>query len=404
MSWNGPDGPAAAVRLPVIPPAVTRKHGVHGLVFTLVVAGALLLGAGILALVLLASGRPEAVAIGFLLAVLPVVPLVAAYAWLDRYEPEPVRLLVTAFGWGAVVATAAALLFQWADQLVNGSEEIWSAVVIAPITEEAAKGLFVLMLLWSRRHVIDGVLDGLVYAGFVGVGFAFTENIFYFAGAYTGGPEFGEGGVAAATSLFVLRGVFSPFAHPLFTSAIGIGVGLAVTTRNPVVRMGAPVLGYVVAVALHAAWNGSAMLYAGQLFLLTYLFAMVPGFLVLVGLALWFRVREGTMLIIAMNDLARQGYLRPEEVPWLVRLPARRSARANAALRGGPEAEQLMREYQQQAIELATLHNRVLRGTAPADYAQRGALMAHRLGALQAHLRYPTHARPTAPRHRQGWA
>ena len=46
----------------------------------------------------------------------PVGPVIASFLWLDRYEPEPVRLLVTAFFWGAVVATAAALVLQALDQ------------------------------------------------------------------------------------------------------------------------------------------------------------------------------------------------------------------------------------------------------------------------------------------------
>jgi RsiW-degrading membrane proteinase PrsW (M82 family) len=389
----------------VIPPALTRKHGVRGVLFTVIVAVALLVGAAILAVVLLAIGRPEAIAIGLLLAILPVGPLVACYLWLDRYEPEPVRLLALAFAWGALVATGAALVLQTADSILNESDLIWSAVVIAPITEEAGKGIFVLLLLWSRRHVIDGVLDGLVYAGLVGIGFAFTENILYFAGAYTGGPDLGPGGIESATTLFVLRGIFSPFAHPLFTSAIGIGVGVMVSTRSPALRVVAPVAGYVVAVGLHAAWNLSAFLEDGQYFLLTYLFAMVPGFFVLVGLAIWFRVREGSILSRALADLARRGYVHPDEVPWLVQLPAaRRTARANAALRGGPAAAHLMREYQQQAIEFAALHNRVMRGTAPKDFAERGAQMAWRLAALRAHLMLPQHAAPSWPRHRAGWA
>ena len=186
---------------------------------------------------------------------------------------------------------------------------------MAPLTEEAGKGVFVLLLLWARRHVIDGILDGLVYAGLVGVGFAFTENILYFAGAFTGGPDLGPGGLASATSLFVLRGIFSPFAHPLFTSAIGIGVGVMVAPRSPALRVAAPVAGYAVAVLLHAAWNGSAFLCDGAFFVLTYFCAMVPGFLVLVGLAVWFRVREGAMLSRALDDLARRGYLPRTEVP-----------------------------------------------------------------------------------------
>ncbi len=406
MTWTAGDGPGPAlgVHAPVIPPALTRKHGVRGVLFSVVVALALLAGALVMAVVLLAVGRPEAVAIGFVLAILPVGPLVACYLWLDRYEPEPVRLLVVAFAWGALVATGAAILLQAADALLNDSSVVWSAVVMAPITEEAGKGIFVLLLLWSRRHVIDGVLDGLVYAGLVGIGFAFTENILYFAGAYAGDGDLGPGGIGSATSLFVLRGIFSPFAHPLFTSAIGIGVGIMVSTRSRGLRIVAPLVGYVVAVLLHAAWNGSAFLDGGRFFVLTYLFAMVPGFLVLVGLALWFRVREGGILAAAMGDLARQGYIHPDEVPWLVRLPARRSARNNAAVRGGPTAARLMREYQQQAIEFAALHNRVLRGTAPQDFADRGALMAHRLAALRAHLMLPQHAAQSWPQHRGGWS
>jgi hypothetical protein len=271
-----------------------------------------------------------------------------------------------------------------------------SAVLVAPVTEEAGKGLFIVLLLWLRRHVIDGLLDGLVYAGVVGVGFAFTENILYYAGAYAGGPGFGDGGADAATGLFVLRGVFSPFAHPLFTSMIGLGVGLAVSTRSRTLRFVAPVVGYVVAVCLHAAWNGSAFINGGRLFVLTYVFAMVPGLLVVVGLALWFRVREGRMLNQSLVDLARRGYLHPSELPWLTGLPARRTARAQAARWGGPGAAEIMRDYQQQAIQLATLHNRVLRGTAPPDYAHRGAAMAQRLAALRSHVTQP-------PRPAAGW-
>ena len=219
-----------------------------------------------------------------------------------------------------------------------------------------------LLLLWLRRHVIHGVLDGLVYAGLVGIGFAFTENILYFAGAYAGEMGLGPGGFGAATTIFVVRGVFSPFAHPLFTSAIGIGAGIMVGSRRRWLRWLAPLIGYVVAVGLHAAWNGSAFLADGRFFPLTYFFAMVPGFFALVGLAIWFRVREGRMLTRSLTDLAHRGYLDLAEVPWLVRPPARRTARRNARRRGGPEAERTLREYQRQAIELAVLHDHVMRG------------------------------------------
>jgi RsiW-degrading membrane proteinase PrsW (M82 family) len=401
MSWTSGEQPHAPYGLPAVPPPLRLRTGLGGVLFVVLVAVALVLGAAVIALVLLAAGRPDAIVVGLVLAALPVGPLIACYLWLDRYEPEPTVFLALAFGWGALVATGGALVVQTLNQAVNGGGEVVSAVLVAPVTEEAGKGLFILLLLWLRRHVIDGLLDGLVYAGVVGIGFAFTENILYYAGAYTGGPGFGNGGADAATGLFVVRGIFSPFAHPLFTSMTGIGVGIAVSTRSRTLRFVAPVAGYVVAVCLHAAWNGSAFLNGGRGFVLTYLFAMVPGLLVAVGLAVWFRVREGRMLNRSLVDLAQRGYLHPRELAWLTGLPARRTARAQAARWGGPGAAEVMRDYQQQAIQLATLHNRVLRGTAPPDYAARGAAMAQRLAALRSHVAQPH--RPSAGLAQQVW-
>ena len=104
---------------------------------------------------------------------------------------------------------------------------------MAPVTEEATKGLFLLLLLWWRRAELDGVLDGIVYAGMVGIGFAFIENILYLAAAYNGTDGIGPGGTSALTATFVVRCLFSPFAHPFFTAFTGIGVGIAVGTRTP---------------------------------------------------------------------------------------------------------------------------------------------------------------------------
>ena len=180
-----------------VPPGLLRRPRRRGsALFTVVVSLLLLAGAGVMCLVLVLSNAPAALAVGVVLAALPVGPVIASFLWLDRYEPEPVRLLVLAFFWGAVVATAAALVLQALDQFVLGTPDTWSAAIVAPITEEGAKGLFILLLLWFRRRVIDGVLDGIVYAGLVGVGFAFTENILYLGAAYMGGHGSGPGGLA----------------------------------------------------------------------------------------------------------------------------------------------------------------------------------------------------------------
>ncbi len=392
MNWAAGTGPEQAIKPlpPAVPPALLKRpRRRENLLFTVLVSVALLLGACVMALVLLAADAPGAIVVGVILAALPVGPLVACYLWLDRYEPEPISLLGLAFGWGAFVATAVALVLQTIDQYFVGTSEDWSAAIVAPITEEFTKGIFIVLLLWFRRHELDGILDGLVYAGLVGVGFAFTENILYLAGAYIGGDGVGPGGIDAATGIFVLRGVFSPFAHPLFTSFVGIGVGIAVTTRKPALRVVAPLLGYLIAVGLHAAWNASAFFHDGSAFILTYVFAMVPAFLLLVGFAVWARRKESAILTRALTDAAHRGLVGHAEVPWLVRLPARRSARRYARLVGGPLAERVMREYQQEAIELAFLHNRYLRGLAPRDAGPRGSAMVQRLATLRPYVQFP---------------
>ncbi len=128
----------------------------------------------------------------------------------------------------------------------TGSGGDRSAVFVAPPVEEFAKGSVILLLALVRRKEFDGIIDGLVYAGMVGVGFAFTENILYYGRIFRQlSEEVGsDEGLRGAFVLFVIRGLISPFAHPLFTSFTAIGIGIAVRHRSTIVRFLAPVVGY----------------------------------------------------------------------------------------------------------------------------------------------------------------
>ncbi|HET7303109.1 MAG TPA: PrsW family intramembrane metalloprotease [Segeticoccus sp.] len=362
-------------------------------VFTALVGTVMFVGAGVMALVLLAAGAPGAIAIGVVLAALPVGPLIASYLWLDRYEPEPRSLLLLGLGWGAFVATSAALFLQAFDAFALGSSKSTQSVLVAPLTEEAAKGLFIVLLLVYRRAELDGILDGIVYAGMVGIGFAFTENILYLSQAYIGDNAH-AGGIEETVFTFVVRGVFSPFAHPFFTAFTGIGVGIAVAARSRAVQVAAPVVGYLVAVGAHALWNAALLLDAGAGAVGTYLMLMVPAFLFLVGFAIWSRRREGSLLAAALTDCARHGFLDANEVPWLTRIPARRACRQHAAAVGGEAALTAMKLYQTEAIELGFLHHRFLRGTAPRDYRELGEAHVQRMFLLRPHLVWPPTAVP----------
>ncbi len=361
--------------------------------FTVAVTAAVILGALAMAAVLLASGAPRALALGVVLAALPVGPVIACYLWLDRYEPEPRSLLLLGLGWGAFVATTAALFLQAFDAFAFGGTEAHQSIVVAPLTEELAKGLFILLLLLFRRAELDGVLDGIVYAGMVGVGFAFTENILYLASAYIGEGD-APGGLSDAVALFVVRGVFSPFAHPFFTAFTGIGIGIAVTSRRRAVQVLAPLAGYALAVCAHGIWNAALLLEGGSAALASYFLVMVPAFLLMVAFAIWARRREGVLLATSLTDCARRGFLEPFEVPWLTRLPARRVSRRHAERVGGEPALEAMKAYQTEAIELGFLHYRYLRGTPPAHYGELGQEHVRRMFELRPHLIWPT-SQPT---------
>jgi RsiW-degrading membrane proteinase PrsW (M82 family) len=356
--------------------------------FTTWVGVSVFAGAGVMALILLAAGAPNAIALGMVLAALPVGPLLGVYLWLDRYEPEPRSLLLLGLGWGAFVATSAAIFLQAFDAFAFGSGEATQSVLVAPLTEEGAKGLFILLLLFYRRAELDGILDGIVYAGMVGIGFAFMENILYLSQAYIG-DENHVGSIESAVFLFVVRGIFSPFAHPFFTAFFGIGVGIAVSSRRRAVQVIAPLIGYLLAVGAHASWNAAMLLNDGRGALTTYLLLMVPAFLAFSGFAIWARRREGVLLATALTDCARRGFLDASEVPWLARIPARRACREHAERVAGQDGLRAMRAYQSEAIELGFLHHRYLRGTAPSNYAELGDEHVRQMFALRPRLVWP---------------
>lgn len=349
--------------------------------FTVVVALVAALAAIPTGLVILLAGGGPIVFVAACFALVPVGPVVAAYLWLDRYEPEPKVLLALGLAWGACVATFMALVAQEVGTIILSLSEQAGAVVVAPLTEEFAKGLFLVLLLAWRRHELDGVLDGLVYAGMVGVGFAFTENVLYLATAWNG-TDGAPGGMVGLTTTFVIRCLASPFAHPFFTGMTGIGIGLAIQSRRAAGRLGWPLLGYLLAVLCHAAWNTSATLAGGQGFVAAYVIVMLPAFLLLVAFALWIRGREAILLTAALQDAAARGFLPAAAIPFVVDLRQRRAARRHAQLVGGKPAVRVLRDYQQAAIELGYLHHRFLRGTAPRDFGPRGQAFVELLQRL----------------------
>lgn len=335
---------------------------------------------GILAVVLLiiigSSVGGTALLVGLLLAFVPVLPVLSTFLWIDRYEPEPRGFIVFSVVWGASVAALLALLANKASITVisaawgsNGRDI--TAVWVAPWIEEAAKGAAVVLVWVLRRREFDGVIDGIVIAGLSGLGFAFMENILYFGRAFaTGQAGHGSvGGVFLVGAVFMLRAVFAPFAHPMFTAAFGVGLGLAAQSTRRWPQVTAPVLGFLGAVALHVGWNYSVAT-GLRGFVTAYVVVMAPVFLAFVGLVMWERRREQAIITRHLPAYVAAGWFSAAEVRQIASLQARQWAHRSAARAKGRRAATAAKEYHHVATELAFLRHRACRGTAGADFQE----------------------------------
>ncbi|MER6105558.1 PrsW family intramembrane metalloprotease [Streptomyces sp. NPDC001832] len=297
-----------------------------------------LCGLAILALVRDQTGT-EGFLVGLGLAVLPVPLLMAAFRWLDRVEPAPWRNLLFSFAWGAFAAALIAIIAnsfatRWiaaATADPSGANTL-GATVIAPVIEESAKAAAVLLIFLFRRREFNGIVDGVVIAGFTASGFAFTENILYLGTAFGEDQQIGASGVVSVTAAtFFVRAVMSPFAHPLFTVLTGIGFGLAAVSarRRRIRRIVLPLLGLVLAMGMHALWNGSAS-FGPYGFYAVYWVFMVPVFGLVTWLAIWSRQRELRALSAELPAYAAAGWLTPAEPLALSSMRARGMAREAA--------------------------------------------------------------------------
>ncbi len=316
-----------------------------------------------LIVILLTALNPVGAAIGFVLSSIAMTIVVLAYLWLDRWEPEPPRLLVFAFIWGTSAALVIASVLQivldaW---LSAGASETATAtginpvtlVIGAPFTEEAAKGLFLLLMMTgARRNELNSLTDCLVYAGLVGAGFAWLEDILYIAN----GSSLADSLVTAA-----LRLIMSPFAHSLFTSMVAIGVWFALHKRSGIAKAVCILLGYVGAVVLHALWNGSSLLGPEAYFGL-YVFWMMPIFGLAVALAVSSRRREQRVVADKLPGMVAAGVVTPNEATWLGSIRMRKLAVAEATRFGGKQAGESVATFAHQVVELAFVRDRIDRG------------------------------------------
>ena len=228
-------------------------------------------------------------------AVLQAVVYVFFVRAVDLYEREPLWYVIPVFVWGFTVAVGVSLLFNTlaavAISAIAGAQvaSLLTAIFVAPVVEESAKGLavllvFVIAYLVSRRRgamEFSGVMDGIVYGAAVGFGFSIAEDLLYYA--------------QAGQETFIVRRIFGGFAHAAFTSLTGVGLGLVPWVRPRALKVALPVLGLVGAMLLHSFFNLTASLLGPAAYLLLAVVVLLYVVLILLWLAVERRSIRGEL-------------------------------------------------------------------------------------------------------------
>ena len=174
------------------------------------------------------------------IAVLPAFLFLAALLLMDSFKlvrPASVGLAI-AYGMASALVCAAI------HERLLGSGAIDLQVLtryIAPLTEEAAKALFVAYLISRRR--VGFVVDAAVQGFAVGTGFAIVENLAYIR-------DLGE----APLVLWVVRGLGTAVLHGATTAVVAM-VAKTIADRRPDRGALAVLPGWALGAVVHSAYN-----------------------------------------------------------------------------------------------------------------------------------------------------
>ena len=154
----------------------------------------------------------------FIIAITPAIAIIFAIYLSDRYDREPLKLLILTFLLGALAVVPIIIVEEFLLRINIFSGVLgafYTAFIVAGLTEEYFKRLVVLRLPYKTKY-FNEKLDGIVYCVFSAMGFATVENIVYVVYRYANNPHVG-----------LYRGIFSVPAHGMFGLTMGYYLSLA---------------------------------------------------------------------------------------------------------------------------------------------------------------------------------
>lgn len=325
-----------------------------------------------------------------LLSFVPMFLYAGFWWWLDRYEKEPLGLLLAAFLWGCVPAVLLAIIFEVildvTIAVISPAGIVYDflgSALAAPLVEETTKGVALLLLLLFWRRELDSPLDGIIYGGMVGFGFAAVENVLYLGSAAS------EEGLGGALSLAVFRAGLFGLNHAMYTGFTGLGIALALDSKNRALRLLWPLLGFAAGMGMHAFHNGLATFMSyleSEAPLLVLLLGDWLGVVVLMVVAALSLMLERRRLRAWGQVYVQSGYITEREVALLSSSFRRWGAALRMLLSFNWGGWLALERYLGTATELAYAWHRAQRG----DKVKRtdiealhAALVAQRAKALQ---------------------
>lgn len=110
-------------------------------------------------------------------AIAPGIALLAYFYLKDRYDAEPIKMVVKLFLLGVIVVFPTMIMQRGLDLALGAHPFIYS-FGISGFVEEFFKWFIIYLMIYSHSE-FDEPYDGIVYAVSISLGFATLENVFY---------------------------------------------------------------------------------------------------------------------------------------------------------------------------------------------------------------------------------
>ncbi len=178
-------------------------------------------------------------------AIIPILIIAIIIYNIDRYDREPIKLLIKVMMFGAL-ATIPVIIIEKILHLVpvfGVMGKLYTAFIVAGLTEEIFKRKVVTKIAYNNP-AFNERLDGIVYCVFAALGFAAFENILYIV-SYQ----------AVSPNIALYRGLLSVPAHTFFGVSMGYYLSLSKYAIDPAQKRKYYKMSLIIPVLLHGMYN-----------------------------------------------------------------------------------------------------------------------------------------------------